>query len=253
MDAIADLKLIDGDSPKYERWRRDTTVAITNTFRDKPEYVAEFRNISNISSVFIARERSFEITVDYIKTLDSVAAMLESMIHEIQEYWEDDELPGNVSTIEYPSTKASNQVFVVHGKDSGAKETVARFLTKLKLQPIILHEEPNQGRTIIEKFEDSAQVGFAVVLLTPDDTCCSEEDPDTRQSRARQNVILELGFFLGTLGRARTFPLRKGDVQLPSDYDGVIYTPLDDLGAWKTKLIKELQAAGLDVDANLAI
>ena len=130
---------------------------------------------------------------------------------------------------------------------------MARLLTKLKLKPIILHEQPNQGRTIIEKFEDHAQVGFAVVLLTPDDTCCSEEDPDTPQFRARQNVILELGFFLGKLGRARTFPLRKGDVKIPSDYYGVVYTPLDDQGAWKMNLVREMQEAGLDVDANLVL
>src|ERR1035438_6975181 len=65
-----------------------------------------------------------------------------------------------------PLTK---KVFVVHGHDDEAKEKVARFLERLKLEPIILHEQPNEGRTVIEKFEVFADVGFAVVLLTPDD------------------------------------------------------------------------------------
>ena len=147
----------------------------------------------------------------------------------------------------------------------------------MKLEPVILHEQPNEGRTIIEKFEQHADVGFAVVLLTPDDmgrsagngnepkpsSSVSIEgkpvllDPSPRNGnnlkpRARQNVILELGFFLGKLDRACVCVLVKGDLETPSDYDGVVYTPLDDAGGWKHKLIQELKTAGFSVDANLA-
>ena len=72
------------------------------------------------------------------------------------------------------------------------------------------------------------------------------------EPRARQNVILELGVFLGKLGRKHVCPLVKGDVETPSDYDGVVYTKLDDAGGWKMKLVQELKAAGFDVDANRA-
>ena len=175
------------------------------------------------------------------------------MIDEIKEYWDDAQQPKATVAAEHKAVATTKEVFVVHGKDDGAKETVARFLSKLELKPIILHEQANQGRTIIEKFEEYAEVGFAVVLLTPDDTCCSGEDPDTPKFRARQNVILELGFFLGKLGRPRTFALLKGNVEIPSDYDGVIYTLLDEENSWRMKLVKELKEAGLDVDANLAL
>ena len=147
----------------------------------------------------------------------------------------------------------SNKVFVIHGHDEGARETVARFLEKLESQPIILHEQANKGRTIIEKFEDHADVPFAVVLLTPDDVGKLKDEKSDLKPRARQNVILELGFFLGRLGRGRVCPLVKGDVETPSDYDGVVFTKLDDAGAWKMKLVQELKAAGFDIDANRVV
>jgi hypothetical protein len=123
----------------------------------------------------------------------------------------------------------SNKVFVVHGHDEGALQALARFIEKLGLEPIVLKERPNQGRTIIEKFEDSARdVGFAIVLLTPDDQASAG---GTDSQRARQNVVFELGFFAGALGRGRVCLLRKGDVEMPSDLFGVIYTEMDVAGA----------------------
>ena len=147
----------------------------------------------------------------------------------------------------------SNRVSVIHGHDEAARETVARFLEKLDFQPIILYEQANKGRTIIEKFEEHADVPFAVVLLTPDDVGKLKNEESDLKPRARQNVILELGFFLGRLGRDRVCPLVKGDVETPSDYDGVVYTKLDGAGAWKMKLVQELKAAGFGVDANRVV
>jgi predicted nucleotide-binding protein len=138
-------------------------------------------------------------------------------------------------------------VFIVHGHDEASKEAVARFLEKLDFETVVLHEQPNQGRTIIEKFEAHADVGFAVVILTPDDTCTSD---GKTTARARQNVILELGYFVGRLGRPRVLALKKGDVEFPSDYVGVVWTELDERGAWKTKLAQELQAGKYKIDWN---
>jgi len=146
--------------------------------------------------------------------------------------------------------KPSNKVFVVHGHDDAAKEGLARFLEKMELEAVILHEQPDQGRTIIEKFEQYAgQVGFAVVLLTPDDLGAAKADPN-QNVRARQNVVFELGYFAGKLGRGKTCLLRKGGVEMPSDLYGVIYTELDPADGWKMKLVKEMKAAGLVFDAN---
>ena len=123
---------------------------------------------------------------------------------------------------------ASKDVFIVHGHDSAAKLEIARFLDKLGLNPIILHELPDKGRTIIEKFEANTNVGFAIVLLTPDDIGHQKDDASKAKPRARQNVILELGFFVGKLGRHRVCALKKGDIEIPTDYSGVLYKTMDE-------------------------
>jgi hypothetical protein len=144
----------------------------------------------------------------------------------------------------------SSQVFVVHGHDEGARESVARFIEQIGLEPVILHERPNKGRTIITKFREEARdIGFAIVLMTPDDHGAEAGEADTKP-RARQNVVFELGFFIGALGTERVAALVRGDVERPSDFEGVVYTDLDDAGAWKQKLGRELQAAGFDIDWN---
>jgi predicted nucleotide-binding protein len=151
------------------------------------------------------------------------------------------------------SANVSRKAFVVHGRDAVARESVARFLKSVDIEPVILHEQPNEGRTIVEKFEKYSDVGFAVVVLTADDTGQLAGAGDAER-RARQNVILELGFFLGRLGRAnKVCPLYEAGVTLPSDYEGVVYVPLDEHGGWKMRLAKELTAAGLPVDLNRAV
>lgn len=133
------------------------------------------------------------------------------------------------------------------------KETVARFLEKPNLEVVILHERPNEGRTIIEKLEiQSRGVGFAVVLLTPDDVGRSVEDSE-ECPRARQNVIQELGYYIGKIGRSSVAALYRKGVEFPSDYDGVLYAPVDDRGGWKLRLAREIKAAGLPVDINDAV
>lgn len=142
-----------------------------------------------------------------------------------------------------------NYVFIVHGHNEEIKHNVARTLTSLKLNPIILHEQSNEGLTIIEKFEKYSEVEFAVILLTFDDygTVKSEEK---KNKRARQNVILELGYFLAKLGRSKVLPLYEDGVELPTDISGVLYTKIDESENWKFRLVKELKTAGFNVDAN---
>lgn len=149
-----------------------------------------------------------------------------------------------------PPKQQSKDIFIVHGHDEAAKQVVARFIEKLGLHAIILHEQPDKGRTIIEKFEDHTDVGFAVVLLTPDDMGYPKDKPSEGKPRARQNVVLELGYFSGILGRSSVCALLKGDIEIPSDYAGVLYTPMDNAGAWKFTLAREIKAAGIDVDLN---
>ena len=146
----------------------------------------------------------------------------------------------------------SNRVFVVHGHDEAARETVARFLERLGLVAVILHEQASRGRTVIEKVEEHGDVAFAVVLLTPDDEGRSRGVGEL-MPRARQNVVLELGYFLARLGRDRVCALKRGGVEIPSDFAGVVWTDMDPGGGWRLTLARELKVTGFDVDLNKAM
>lgn len=253
------------DSPEFKRWHRNAQVALRYTFGDNSSHLKEFNYISftpkrrrgTVSSLspdfqidYTSRPKPINA---YMKGLDSAEALLKSMIEEIEEEWDHDNATQIPSSTQGNDRPSSNKVFVIHGRDEGTKNMVARFLEKMDLKSVILHEQPNEGRTIIEKFEDHAQVGFAVALLTPDDVGSLKDEAHNSKPRARQNVIFEFGYFIGKLDRKRVCALVKGNVEKPSDYDGVLYIPLDGSDGWKMRLIKELKNAGYDVDANRAL
>lgn len=146
------------------------------------------------------------------------------------------------------------RVFIIHGHDDGAKQSLARFIESLGFVAVILHEQKWAGRTVIENFERHANVGFAVALLTPDDLGSSIKDKSkTLKPRARQNVIFELGFFIGKLGRDRVVVLYKshperGNIEIPSDYHGIRYVDMDANEGWKLPLARDIKSAGIPVD-----
>ncbi|WP_339068518.1 nucleotide-binding protein [Fusobacterium animalis] len=148
--------------------------------------------------------------------------------------------------------KRGDKVFIVHGHDNGLKEEVARFVEKLGLEVIILHEQLNKGKTIIEKFEEYAnEIGYAIILYTPCDKGYSIKEGDNNiKSRARQNVILEHGFFIGKLGRECVAAIKKDNVEVPSDLDGILYINHDIEGAWKFQLAREMKGIGFNIDFN---
>ncbi|MDD9974636.1 MAG: nucleotide-binding protein [Candidatus Poribacteria bacterium] len=142
-------------------------------------------------------------------------------------------------------------VFIVHGHDHASRDTVANFVDNWGLTATILDKQPNKGRTIIEKFENCAdEASFAIVLLTPDDVGASVNDKAHLKYRARQNVIYEWGYFSGSIGRERVCILYKGNIELPSDTQGVVYVRMDDNGDWKQEIVREMEAVGLLIDGN---
>ena len=144
-----------------------------------------------------------------------------------------------------------NSVFLVHGHDNALREMAARFMEKLGLEVVILQEQVSRGATIIEKLERHSFVQFAVVLMTADDVGGKKNaGPENLQARARQNVILELGYFMGKIGRTHVCVLYESGVELPSDYYGVVFIEIDTHGAWRYSLAKELRQGGLSVDLN---
>jgi len=140
-------------------------------------------------------------------------------------------------------------VFIVHGHDVETLMTVKNTIRTLGLNPIILHEQASENKTVIEKLEKhSEDADFAIILLTADDEGYPKGKESEKKFRARQNVVLELGLFQGLLGRENVVVLHQKDVEIPSDYAGVVYISLSD--DWKLKLVKEMRAAGLDADSN---
>ena len=160
-------------------------------------------------------------------------------------------IPAPSSSPELVPIISHEKVFIVHGHDHAARDTVSEFVDNWNLIPIILDAQPNKGRTIIEKFEQCAnEVSFAIVLFTPDDVGASEKNRGDLKPRARQNVIFELGYFIKALGRQRVCILYEGGVELPSDIQGIVYIPMDDAGRWRQKVIREMMAADLLVDMD---
>jgi predicted nucleotide-binding protein len=144
----------------------------------------------------------------------------------------------------------SRQVFIVHGHDIGKQATTARVIEKLGLEPIILSEQANKGRTILKKFSEcSDDINFAIILLTADDVGRAKEDKRLKK-RARQNVVFELGYFISRLGEKNVCSLYENGVEIPTDYLGVTFIEFDSKENWKFELVRELQAAGFNVDAN---
>jgi len=257
IERIDELQGLERESVQFKKWIRDTQVALEYIFGESSRHINDFNQIKYLLIVNSNRTPEYELEQRYLKSLENARHVLISMLEEIHEYWDDgDEM--NLSNQDFEVGTGvlplgSNKIFIIHGHDTGSKETVARFISQIGLKPIILHEQANQGRTIIEKFEDHSIAGYAIALITPDDTGASIKELENVRQRARQNVIFEFGYFIGKLGRQRVCGLVKGDIETPSDYSGVLYIPLDESGSWRFLLIKELKSAGYDVDANKAI
>lgn len=174
-------------------------------------------------------------------TLNEVAAKLKILVNNIGEYLKRDEkVEENIMD--------NKKVFVVHGHDHQLLQEVELMIRRIGLEPIILKNEANAGRTIIEKIEYFSNVGFGIVLYT----ACDEgrkKGTDTLHNRARQNVIFEHGYLYAKLGRGHVAALNDSDIELPSDLDGVLYIA-HSAQDWKNQLMREMKDAGLKFDAT---
>ncbi|QPI73859.1 nucleotide-binding protein [Sphingobium sp. Cam5-1] len=241
------------DDPGIEALKASIADALDRTFGNNTVERRRYRNAAEFDTgpINMYQDTSIQEVRHAVKaSRDRNLALLKQAVSSLEEQLEElgtdagDRAGNNDEVARSPSRK----IFVVHGHDDGARETVARFIERIGFEAIILHEQANRGRTVIEKVEAHGDVGFAVVLLTPDDV--GGQSAEALNQRARQNVILELGYFIGLLTRERVCALRKGDVEIPSDFAGVVYQTFDEGGGWKTALARELQDVGYDVDWN---
>lgn len=159
-------------------------------------------------------------------------------------------LPSVSGTQQPLSLTQPEKIFIVYGHDTEAREQLELLLRRLKFEPVILANMVAEGQTIIEMLEKHRLgVKYACVLLTPDDEGHKQDCPKEKKPRARQNVVLELGMFLSTLGRKRVAILHKGDVELPSDIHGLVYIPFKKhVAEVKPRLAAELQEAGFQIN-----
>ena len=247
LDLIPALKQQRRGSVKFEKWQRDTEVAISHAFGESSDHVRKFKDIHYVTGFVVGRTSDSDFQQMYISGLESADALLQSLIDEVEEYWEEDREPLSPDSSESRQSNR-NQVFIIHGRDYGTRNAVTGFLKDLGLEPVVLQEQASQGLTVIENFERWAGVDFAIALLTPDDLGGSQDD--SLQPRARQNAVFELGYFMGEYGRDRVCALVRGAPEIPSDYSGVVYITFDESECWKIGLLKELRSAGFDIDAN---
>jgi hypothetical protein len=231
------------DDAALDKLIRRAKMILRNIGKEKP-YVAELLNINFYPRFAPADE---EVREKYwISGKKEMLNLFNTILEELS-LFDDREIEIILDV------KFSNRIFIVHGHDNEMKVEVTSTLKRLGLEPIILHEYADEGRTIIEKFTDFSDVNCAIVLLSPDDYGYSkEETPEKAKSRARQNVIFELGFFLGKLGRERVLVIYReiNNFEFPSDYSGVLYKSYDKMGNWKFQIVKELQVIGYKVSAD---
>lgn len=250
---IRDLTALGETREDYYRWSEYSFEMLRDLFTTAEYAIGYKRTVGFLS---FGQKSLHEQIGEFHDDLRYYISRVQSVQERLDVILEDPSLSHFITVSEHSQTQSPNEVFLVHGHDDLAKQTVARFIEKLGLKAIILHEQVNLGKTIIEKFESFSGVGFAVILLTPDDvgtTKAAHTQGKGPNERARQNVIFEHGFFVGKLGRGHVCALvkgDKGDVETPSDLHGVVFIPLDEPGARRYRLASEMSASGLPVDLN---
>ena len=239
------------ENGKFTEWRQKVQSALRRLFGENCQQLKSFKSVRFKPILFVMDMPVSEFHDAFINGMKNARAIIKSAIQEYEDY--EPQVGHNVGhTSADGCSTISRKVFVVHGHDMEMKESVARFLERLYFEAIILHEQASGGDTIIEKIERNADVRYAVVLLSPDDIGAAKNKPNELQPRARQNVVFELGYFVGKLGRTNVCSLVREHLEYPSDIHGIVYIRFD-RDTWKLELVKELKSVGFEVDANKAI
>jgi len=227
-------------APAFKAWRNTVICFLKKKYGEKSHEAKYFDSISYFSP-YTENEQENKINFqDGLKT--AILCLKGYILNETNSIEENEQKAATEMEI-------NNNIFIVHGRNNDIKAQVANFLLKLKINPIILHEQMNKGQTIIEKFEGCSNVQAAIVLFTSDDVGRLKEDSEL-EDRARQNVVFEAGFFIGKLGRKRTIILIERGLKMPSDLDGLVHTEIDSNDGWQLKVARELKGLNFDIDMN---
>ena len=238
---------IQREGPTHDEWKAKVRAVMHRALGPDSAVLRDFENVRYWIGISSGAPGELERDRQYFASqVMSAAALIDAAIYELGLGKDiDRDSNSGESLANNPSA-----IFLVHGHDAEAKHHVARVVQQLSGQaPVILDEQANSGLTVIEKFElYSSKAAYAIVLMTPDDVGGPKDGPV--RSRARQNVVFELGFFFARIGRGRVAALTKGGVELPSDVSGIVYISLDN-GDWPQRLGKEMRGVnGLSIDLN---
>lgn len=238
-------------------YNSNVSVIINRIFSNPPN-AHDYTVGAGVINIGGRRRSLLDETGDRHRALKNSISRIENLVEQLALFDEASQSGSEPTRRHSSSALDTSKVFIVHGHDDALRSEVARLITQLGFTPIILHEQPNQGKTIIEKLETHTETGFAIILVTGDDIGAVKSslpqikngDISSIKLRARQNVMLELGLMFGLIGRDRTCILYEPDVEIPSDISGMTWNPIDKNGYWKILVAKELNAAGYSVDLN---
>jgi predicted nucleotide-binding protein len=233
-----------GENTEFDKWNRLATLTIEKVLGGS--HANEFEDISYSPSVFSMDSNGHEFIKAHNSGRNRAKAMIESFIEEIEEFWEEEK---NIQNKEEKNIAPldKSKVFIVHGHDDGLVAKVQLFLKKIGLESIVLHEQANLGKVILEKLEHYTDVGFAIVLYTPCDLGKAKADEELK-ARARQNVVFEHGYLMGKLGRENVAFIVDGKIETPGDISGAVYSSTSN--HWQFDIVKELKAVGYEVSAD---
>lgn len=220
----------------FKAWRTDVQLCLSSLYGEKSIQLKNF-NSRPFSPMVIMQNTDFH--KPYVQDLETTKKEFKRYIDD----FEDESSNTNVKKNRTPN----NKVFIVHGHDGELKEKVARRLEQQGIEAIILSEQVNRGKTIIEKLEAYSDVHVAIALFTQDDIGVAKEEKGNEKYRARQNVVFEAGYFMGFLGRENIIMIADENVEIPGDLSGMVYTTKDN---WEFEMLKELNAAGMKIDMN---
>lgn len=234
---IDELKNKDSSSDSdFKAWKTDVQLCLSGLYGENSIQFKNF-NSRHFSPMVIGGNTDWH--KPYVRDLETTKKEFERYICNFEEE--------GINTNMGKNRTSNNKVFIVHGHDGELKEKVARRLEQQGIEAIILSEQVNRGRTIIEKLEAYSDVNVAIILFTQDDLGVAKEEKGNEKYRARQNVVFEAGYFMGYLGRENIIMIADENVEIPGDLSGMVYTTRD---SWEFEMLKELNAAGMKVNMN---
>lgn len=232
---------MDAFSPAFKAWKSKTERFLINYFGKESYEVSHFNAVEFKFSMYAPGRTAADYFQKCQNGLEECKGVFETYLHEMEN---EEQSPEKLLISK--NARSFQKVFIVHGHDHALKQEVARIIEKQGIEAVILSEQANGGKTIIEKIEENSDVGAAICLFTGDDYGRAK-DATSENLRARQNVVFEAGYFMGKLGRGNVILIASPDIEIPSDLQGVVYTNKD---MWQTDVLRELKAIGYNVDFN---